>query len=225
MKSEYEIIPEKELPFYGVQKFPEIYMPYKGVKEFTDLYHGISSIVSQDRCFILWSLLKSIVLRGLTGDYVEVGVYQGGTAKLMFQAARAMGSQMKMHLHDTFEGMPQTSELDHHVKGNFSDTSLERVMETVRGDQDVLYYKGLAQHSLMNTGKSVVLAHVDVDVYESYQYCLETLHPRMAFKGVIVCDDYGFPSCYGGKIAIDEFCEKTGKYPIVLPTGQALILF
>jgi len=40
----------------------------------------------------------------------------------------------------------------------------------------------------------------------------------------LVFDDYGFPSCAGGKRAIDEFFAGKPEVPIVLPTGQAIVV-
>ena len=39
--------------------------------------------------------------------------------------------------------------------------------------------------------------HIDVDIYEPTYACLEYFHPRMVEGGLIVIDDYGFPSWPG----------------------------
>lgn len=41
--------------------------------------------------------------------------------------------------------------------------------------------------------------------------------------GVMVFDDYGFPSCPGAKKAVDEFFKSKIETPIYLPTGQCLV--
>ncbi len=51
----------------------------------------------------------------------------------------------------------------------------------------------------------VAWAHIDVDIYAAVRDCLEYLYPRMAPGGMIVLDDYGFPSCPGARRAVDEF--------------------
>jgi hypothetical protein len=42
--------------------------------------------------------------------------------------------------------------------------------------------------------------------------------------GVMVFDDYGFPSCRGEKDAVDEFFCPLSEKPICLLTGQALVI-
>jgi O-methyltransferase len=40
----------------------------------------------------------------------------------------------------------------------------------------------------------------------------------------MIFDDYGFPSCPGARKAVDEFFGGKPETPIVLGTGQALIV-
>ena len=42
--------------------------------------------------------------------------------------------------------------------------------------------------------------------------------------GMIVFDDYGFPSCPGARRAVDEAFANRPEVPICLPTGQALVV-
>ena len=39
----------------------------------------------------------------------------------------------------------------------------------------------------------------------------------------MVFDDYGFPSCPGARIAVDNFFRDKPEFPMALPTAQALI--
>jgi O-methyltransferase len=39
----------------------------------------------------------------------------------------------------------------------------------------------------------------------------------------MVFDDYGFPTCPGARVAVDEYFRETAAYPLVLPTGQAVV--
>lgn len=61
----------------------------------------------------------------ISGDIVEVGVYKGGSAKLIREADKSKS----LHLFDTFEGLPSLSGIDNSDKfyeGQFSG-SLEDV--------------------------------------------------------------------------------------------------
>jgi O-methyltransferase len=221
----FEYIPVQERQFYD--DLTRLFIPHAGISAFREIHSEILSrtLVSMDRCYVLWALLNSIVKRNVPGVFIEAGVYKGGTARMVRQAARLLGSPILIHLYDTFSGMPKTSKFDHHEEGDFSDTSLAQVKAFV-GDVGVLYHKGLIQHTLKSEDHGcVALVHLDVDVYDSYAFSLDALGKRMSRGGAILCDDYGFHSCYGGRKAIDEYCEREDQFPIVLPTGQALLLF
>jgi O-methyltransferase len=58
---------------------------------------------------------------GIAGDIVECGVWSGGCVGLMAMAdARSPQSKRLVHLFDSFEGLPQPSEPDIEVIGDFS---------------------------------------------------------------------------------------------------------
>jgi hypothetical protein len=40
----------------------------------------------------------------------------------------------------------------------------------------------------------------------------------------MVFDDYDFPSCPGARIAVDEFFFDKPEFPIVLPSGQCVVI-
>src|SRR5206468_1181023 len=77
----------------------------------------------------------------LGGDACEIGVYKGGTARLI---ARSLASTTKtVHLFDTFVGMPKTDPLrDLHREGQFADTSIESVKEVLQDCKNVRFYPG-----------------------------------------------------------------------------------
>jgi O-methyltransferase len=67
------------------------------------------------------------------------------------------------------------------------------------------------------------LAHIDVDIYRSILDCCEFIYPRMAFGGIMVFDDYGFPSSPGARAAVDDYFRSRNEIPLVLHSGQAVI--
>lgn len=79
----------------------------------------------------------------LEGDMAEVGVYQGGSAKIICEAK----DQRALHLFDTFAGLPKVSEKDTHfgVKywkdGEFSNTSEEAVRAYLSRYKNVFFIK------------------------------------------------------------------------------------
>src|SRR6187200_2880487 len=59
------------------------------------------SMVTNNEMFIVQSL--ALGLLKLPGDFVEVGIYQGSTAKVICEAK----GEKRLHLCDTFEGLPE----------------------------------------------------------------------------------------------------------------------
>lgn len=131
----------------------------------------------------------------------------------------------KLYLFDTFEGMPETDpRKDLHKKGDFADTSIESVSQYVGFPERCIPRKGFIPETFRGLEDAVIsFAHIDVDIYRSILDCLQFIWPRLSIGGVIVFDDYGFPSCPGARAAVDEFFSGTSFIPLCLPTGQAIV--
>lgn len=181
------------------------------------------TLVSPDRVWILYSLAQQA--RHLPGDFWECGVYKGGTA-IMLAKVIAGAQNKRLRLFDTFEGMPETDpDRDFHRKGDFSDTSLRAVRQRVGDTPNIIYCPGLIPASFQGLeNEQIAFAHVDVDIYRSVLDCCNFIYPRLARGGFLVFDDYGFSSCPGARLAVDGFFSDKQERPVVLPTGQALIV-
>lgn len=193
---------------------------------FNKLYEVVraNTKVSQVRCFVLYQFFKHVETIG--GDVAEVGVYRGGTAKLIALLNETSKVDKNIHLFDTFGGMPETSlEKDLHRKGDFSDTSLDDVQTFLKDCPKVLFYKGFFPDTAKPIeDKKFSFVHIDVDIYQSVLDCCDFFYPRMFPGGVIVFDDYGFVSCPGAKLAVDEFFKDKREVPIYLPSGQCCLI-
>lgn len=180
------------------------------------------TLVSRERCLILYQFAKQT--RGMNGDIAEIGVYKGGTAKLISKVAAETAKTV--HLFDTFSGMPPTDQAkDFHKIGDFSDTSLENVKKYLKDCNNVRFYQGF----FPDTADPIVhlrfcFVHVDVDIYKSVMDCCSFFFPRMVNGGIIIFDDYGFLTCPGAKKAVDEFFLDKAEYPCYLPTGQCFVI-
>ena len=186
------------------------------------------TLVGPERLFILYQLVMQV--KYIDGCFAEVGVYKGGTAKLIFETSNLIGGNFrKFYLCDTFDGMPETDkEKDKHCKGDFADTSLETVGKLFNDDIAIELYKGVFPNSIPIAsdcfGSRYSLVHIDCDIYKSVKDCCEFFYKRMNFGGIMVFDDYGFPSCPGALLAVDEFFSDKLEQPIVLPTGQCIVI-
>jgi O-methyltransferase len=161
----------------------------------------------------------------LPGDVAEVGVYKGGTARLL-ALTFAPRAKKALHLFDTFEGMPLTdTSVDHHRKGDFADTSLPAVQRQLNGCGEVHFYKGFFPETAGPIENSrFCMVHIDADIYQSVKDSCAFFYPRLEKGGILIFDDYGFPSCPGARKAVDEFLSDKPEVPFYLPSGQCFIV-
>lgn len=141
--------------------------------------------------YMVYSIAKS--QSKLDGEMAEVGIYQGGSAKLI---CKAKGDR-KLHLFDTFEGLPKVSEKDTHFgikywqNYQFNDTSEEYVRKYLQSFNNVYLYKGLfPQTSQPISDSKFSFVHLDVDLYQSTYDCLNFFYPRLIQGGIILTHDY-----------------------------------
>jgi len=180
------------------------------------------TLVDPVRCYMLYQCALQAARLG--ADAAEVGVYRGGTARLIASAMQE--SRTRVHLFDTFEGMPSTDpSKDEHRAGDFSDTSLASVQKNLAGLDSVSFYPGFFPATAPPVAHlSFALAHIDVDIYRSVLDCCAFFYPRMVPGGIMVFDDYGFDTCPGAKQGVDEFFRATAERPLYLPSGQCVIV-
>lgn len=203
----------------GVVMEPDL---WRGREEFLALDREIRerTPVTRDRCFMIYQLARHAA--GLEGDFAEVGVFRGGTARL---TARACPSKT-LHLFDTFAGMPGVDRsVDHHREGDFADTSLEGVKAFLAGCENLAFHPGFFPDTAKGLEeRRFAYLHCDVDIYESVLACLEFFYPRMTPGGVMLFDDYEWKDCPGVRKALDEFLAGKPERVIKTTLNQGLIL-
>lgn len=136
-------------------------------------------LLSDQEAYLIYITVKKT--KKIEGDVAEVGVYKGGSAKLIREATKK-----PLHLFDTFEGLPDLCAKDNpkqFQKGNYS-ASLESVKSYLNNYLNINFYEGLfpATAELVKN-KKFSFVHLDVDIYESTLNCLKFFYPRMSGGG------------------------------------------
>lgn len=176
------------------------------------------SLLTAFESYIIYSLARSH--RNRPGEMAEVGVFRGGSAKLICEVK----GEKPLHLFDTFEGLPTATASDRNVHrvGQYT-CSLDSVKEYVRDYPNVHCYKGLFPNTAGPIENSrFCFAHFDVDLYESTKSCLEFFYPRMLPGGVMISHDYSVLA--GVKQAFKEFFAERPEGMIELPTTQCMVI-
>jgi O-methyltransferase len=175
-------------------------------------------------------LLRTIIEKNIEGDFVELGVYKGTTAKLMHYYA----PERKLHLFDTFEGFTERSVIQEQKNtwssvsaSNFSDTTLEKVRHYISAqNQNVSFYKGYFPETIPDNFDALKFAfvHLDVDLYEPTFKGMEYFYPRMSRGGIMLVHDYN--AWLGARMAVDAFFADKNEIPVPMPdkSGSALIV-
>ena len=209
-------------PFSNYQGKPDPERPWETDSDFLSIYSQVQShtLVDRKRLYMLYSI--ALMASHLDGDWAEVGVYRGGTALLL---SIVKSANRKIHLFDTFEGMPKTdSNRDIHLKGDLEDTSLQKVGALLGKFSEIDFHPGFFPETTEGLERNLYsLVHVDADIYLSVLDSCKFFYPRLVNGGVLMFDDYGFRSCPGAKGAVREFCDSNNIREIYLPTGQALL--
>jgi hypothetical protein len=154
------------------------------------------------------------------GDLAEVGVFRGGSAKLICQS----NGGKPLHLFDTFEGIPKVEEVDQPAfyQGQFA-ASIQEVKNYLKEYKNIYFYKGIFPATAKPVeNKRFSFVHFDVDTYESTLACLHFFYPRMNRGGILLSHDY--INHQGVKKAFGEFFEEKPEPIIEMSGTQCLIV-
>jgi O-methyltransferase len=191
-------------PDYGEVRPRATYSPWRTNDEFCRVYSLIrsSTLVDEYRCYELWLLAKQ--MNRLSGSFIEVGVWKGGTGCLL-----ASATTKPIFLCDTFCGVVKAGPRDTYYKGGEHNDATEEEVRSLAGQlgvsERIKLLRGVFPEdtgSLVN--ESLALCHIDVDVFESARDAYHKIWPLLVPGGVVVFDDYGFQGCEGVTSFVNE---------------------
>lgn len=185
------------------------------------------SLTSLERLAAVVQAVRYVVRHRIPGDFVECGVWRGGSSMAAALALKAFGDTSRaLYLYDTFEGMSEPTEKDKladgtsasailtdHEKGTgyWCYASLEDVTANLRTtgypEDKLVYVKGKVEDTIpARIPDKLAILRLDTDWYESTAHELLHLYPRLSRHGVLLIDDYGH--WQGARAAVDEYVEK-----------------
>ncbi|MFC1668664.1 TylF/MycF/NovP-related O-methyltransferase [Chlamydiota bacterium] len=205
--------------FYKIQKET---FPKDMENEFGEIYEKCKfyTMTSRARMYALYQAVKYIVKSKVQGDFVECGVWKGGSTMLIaLTLLKCEEANRKIYLYDTFEGMPKPTSKDQRItdgkqsyniwkQGPWCNASLDEVKKNMLSlgypETNVIFIKGKVEDTIPeNIPPQISLLRLDTDFYESIYHELKHLFPLILNKGVIIIDDYGYWA--GVKEATDKY--------------------
>lgn len=205
------------------------YNPWNSDQEFLETWGAIRkhTLVDQFRCYTLWSLVENVA-KLPDGDFLEVGVWKGGTGALIAKKLSLMGYGHAVFLCDTFEGVVKAGEKDTcYVGGEHSDSSKQTVLnllDSVHAHAHILTGTFPEETGEQVEAFSFRFCHIDVDVHNSARDTFNWVWPRLVQNGVVVFDDYGFASCAGVTEFVNKIKNDKDKLFMYNASGQAVIV-
>lgn len=179
------------------------------------------TLVSPKRLLNLFDLADRVERDGLSGDFVECGVYNGGSAAIIAHIAAASRTSRKVWLLDSFQGMPHPTIEDGEAAVDYAGEvvgdpqKVRTVLAKVGADMSrVRIVQGWFQETFPSIDiDKISFLNLDVDWYESLTLCLERFYDHVVTGGFISIDDYGYwPGC---RRAVNDFFKKKGlSYPL-----------
>lgn len=179
------------------------------------------------RFYELWQLAHQV--GPLEGDFVEVGVWRGGSGALIATALNEYDHPCQTFLCDTFEGVALAGKEDSTYKGGeHDDTSPEVVQELFEkmGLSNYHVVQGIFPVDTADQVKTskVKFCHIDVDVYQSAKETTEWVWDKLVIGGIIVYDDYGFRGVEGVTKYVESLRNDADKIIIHNLNGHAIII-
>jgi O-methyltransferase len=218
-------------------------------KEFMQLYHVCKpyTMTSIERMYSLYHSVYYILKNNIYGDFVECGVWKGGSSLLISLILQREGAfDRKIYMYDTFEGMPPPSEQDKTFAGEDAKRLLDQQdkadaasiwcyssLSDVKGTlalsafppSNLIFIQGKVEGTLLkDKPERISLLRLDTDWYESTKVELNILYPLLSEQGVLIIDDFGHWE--GAKRAVIEYFDAADKKPLLQRidyTGRILI--
>lgn len=214
---------------YEIRKKDAAALPVEASQTDEAIYSFVRpyTMTSSLRVWALCSAVKYIISKGIDGDFVECGVWRGGSAMAIARQLLALNvKERHIWLYDTFSGMTQPTLEDKEAGSGTEASTLLKNQPREQGKNiwciaskdDVLsnlektgYPLELVQAvqgDILETldrvvPRSISLLRLDTDWYESTKKELEVLYPRLVTGGVCIIDDYGHWA--GARKAVDEY--------------------
>jgi O-methyltransferase len=189
----------------------DIYEPGPHIVEGREWPPGCAlTMIGRKRLDNVQDVIEKILAQSIPGDFIETGVWRGGTTIFMRAILKAYGvADRKVFVADSFCGIPPINPekypADKAHEGMdkleiLTNNSLARVRESFRRfgllDNQVIFLEGWFKDTLPVIGtEQLALMRLDGDLYESTMDALIHLYPKLSAGGYVIIDDMCVEGC------------------------------
>ncbi len=199
----------------------------KADSEFIEIFKKCQpfTMTSVERAYALYMGCKYIISYNIEGDFVECGVWKGGSAMIMAYTLLSLNvKNRKIYLYDTFEGMSKPGDVDEDINHQTAKVLLDtndrktspvwcyateaevkdNLLSTGYMEENLFFIKGKVEETIPNIiPEKIALLRLDTDWYASTYHEMANLYPCLMKSGVLIIDDYGH--WMGAKKAVDDY--------------------
>ena len=213
--------PKRTMAYNQWTSCPDIEPEFKEIYELAKPY----TMTSLERMYGLYQAVRYLVSAEIPGDFVECGVWKGGSAMVVAATLAQLGKTTRnIWLYDTYAGMPDPTDKDVQfddltaldrlrMAGAESYSELAKVtVEEVQANlrrtgyplDRVQFVVGDVRQTIPTTAPArISLLRLDTDWYASTAHEMKHFYPRLCRGGVLLVDDYGHWK--GSRQAVDEY--------------------
>jgi O-methyltransferase len=176
----------------------------------------ISNMVDEHQVRIMLQAMTDVLTNDIPGDIVELGCNKGTNALFLQRMLLASQTEKKLHLYDSFEGLPEDMEWDRpqnfeedHRFGKGSMTVSEEQLRQNFSDAGIMlpnvhkgWFKDIPDSEYP---EKVAFAFFDGDLYSSIHDSFVKIYPRLATGAYVFVHDYQWERLPGVEKACRDF--------------------
>jgi O-methyltransferase len=176
-------------------------------------YKLISDQIDESSIKVILENLHRVLDNRIEGEIVEFGSYKGTTSLFLTRLLNKLSSNKKLHIYDSFEGLPDKSIQDASLIGDgFKSGELKASKKDLikefnkAGLAKPVIHKGwFNELRPKDVPTHIAFAFLDGDFYESIHTSLKLVWPRLNPGGIICIDDYKRDALPGVERAVQDF--------------------
>ncbi|PRQ06250.1 TylF/MycF/NovP-related O-methyltransferase [Enhygromyxa salina] len=186
-----------------------------------------------------------VVTAGVAGDFVDVGVWKGGSSMIMKSVHDHLDGGRRVLCLDLYDTMDlqvidDADPVDDRIivcalelaRAHFETEGVRTSIAEIRGNfrelgvslDDVEFLRGnlISPEFPFERVESIALMRIDCDFYTATKNTLERLYPKLQPGGSIIFDDY-YLEGFGERRAADEFRAQVGDDSPLVRVGQSAV--